>query len=195
MHQVGVGVLGPVFRTYEPANDRLVAVKVFHLDITPEQVLALAAALQHLVDAGLSHPAIVSPIAAGVEEDTPYLAQEFVTAESLDVAMRHYAPATVETALPFIQHLAEAIDAAHGHGIVHGGLHLRDIFVTPQEAFATGFGVVAALESIGLKGPIRRPYTAPEIIAGRAWGGRGRSIRLGRNRLRVAYRQARGGDR
>ena len=170
MHQVGVGVLGPVFRTYDPSHDRLVAVKVFRLDITPEQAQTLVEALTRLVDVGLSHPAIVSPIAAGVEEDVPYLAQEYVTAESLDVAMRHYAPSTVETALPFIQHLAEAIDAAHQIGIVHGGLHLRDIFVTPDQAHTTGFGVMKALEAIGLQGPIRRPYTAPEIIAGRAWG-------------------------
>ena len=170
MHQVGVGVLGPVFRTYDPAHDRLVAVKVFRLDITPEQVQTLVKALQRLIDAGLSHPAIVTPIAVGVEDDVPYLAQDYVTAESLDVAMRHYAPATVETALPFVQHLAEAIDAAHERGIAHGGLHLRDIFVTPEEVYATGFGVVNALEAIGLKGPIRRPYTAPEIIAGRVWG-------------------------
>ena len=170
MHQVGVGVLGPVFRTYDPSHDRLVAVKVFRLDITPEQAQTLVDALTRLVDVGLSHPAIVSPIAAGVEEDVPYLAQEYVTAESLDVAMRHYAPSTVETALPFIQHLAEAIDAAHELGVVHGGLHLRDIFVTPDQAHATGFGVMKALEAIGLQGPIRRPYTAPEIIAGRVWG-------------------------
>ena len=170
MHQVGVGVLGPVFRTYDPSHDRLVAVKVFRLDITPEQAQTLVDALTRLVDVGLSHPAIVAPIATGVEEDVPYLAQEYVTAESLDVAMRHYAPSTVETALPFIQHLAEAIDAAHELGVVHGGLHLRDIFVTPDQAHATGFGVMKALEAIGLQGPVRRPYTAPEFIAGRVWG-------------------------
>ena len=45
MHQIGVGVLGPVYRTYESAADRLVAVKAFHLDITPEQAQALVDAL------------------------------------------------------------------------------------------------------------------------------------------------------
>ena len=170
MHQVGDGVLGPVFRTYDPANDRLIAVKVIHQDITPEQAETLVAALQRLVNAGLSHPAIVDPISIGIEEGAVYLAQEFLTAGSLDVSMRKYAPATIETALPFVQHLAGAIDVAHERGIVHGGLHLRDIFVTPQDAFITGFGIIAALETTGLKGPIRRPYTAPEIVAGRTWG-------------------------
>ena len=171
MHQIGVGVLGPVFRTYEPARDRLVAVKVFQLDITPEQSRALGEALERLLAVDLSHPGLVAPIAVGFQDEVPYLAQEYVAAESLDVAMRHYAPAPFATALPFIGRIAEAIDAAHAQGVVHGALHLRDVFVTPDEARVTGFGVVKALEALGLAGPIRRPYTAPEIIAGREWGG------------------------
>ena len=170
MHQIGVGVLGPVFRTYEPVQDRHVAVKVFQLDVTPEQAAALVDALRQLVSISPSHRSIASPISAGLEDGAPYLAQEYVAAESLDIAMRHYTPAASETALPVIAQLAEAIDAAHERGIVHGALHLRDVFVTPANARTTGFGVIRALETIGFRGPIRRPYTAPEQIAGRPWG-------------------------
>ncbi len=170
MHQIGVGVLGPVYRTYEPAADRLVAVKAFDLDLTPEQVQSLVEALNALVAADLSHRGIVSPLAAGLEDETPYLAQEYVAAESLDMAIRHYSPAPLDAALPFITGIAEAVDAAHERGVVHGALHLRDIFVSPDEVRITGFGVPSVLEGIGLAVPIRRPYTAPEVIAGRAWG-------------------------
>ena len=93
-----------------------------------------------------------------------------MAAESLDVAMRHYAPAPIDKALPFITQLAGAIDFARAAGVGHGGLHPRDIFVTPDEARATGFGVVEALEEVGIRAPIRRPYTAPERIDGAAWG-------------------------
>ena len=170
MHQIGVGVLGPVFRTYDPEGDRLVAVKAFHLDLTPESAERLVEALRRFVDAGLSHRAVVTPLAAGLEAGIPYLAQEYVAAESLDVAMRHYAPAIPERALPFIAQLSSAVDAAHDRGVLHGGLHLRDVFVTPDEARATGFGVARALEEVGLRVPVRRPYSAPELVAGRGWG-------------------------
>ncbi len=170
MHQIGVGVLGPVFRTYEPSEDRLVAVKAFHLDITPEQTQTLVDALTRVIEADLSHPGIVAPIDVGCEDGVPYMAQEYVAAESLDVAMRHYAPAPVETAMPFIRQIGEAIDAAHERGVVHGSLHLRDIFLTPDDVRITGFGVVKALEELRLAGPIRRPYTAPEVISGIGWG-------------------------
>jgi protein kinase-like protein/PEGA domain-containing protein len=169
LHQIGIGALGPVFRTYEPTRDRLVAVKVFRLDITPEQAQVLADELARASDAGLFHPSIVEPIASGVEGTVAYRAEEYVAAESLDAAIRHYAPAPVEKALPFLTQLAGAIDFARTAGIGHGALHLRDIFVTPEEARASGFGVVEALERVGLRAPVRRPYSAPERIAGDAW--------------------------
>ena len=170
LHQIGIGTLGPVFRTYEPTRDRLVAVKAFRLDIVPEQAHALADALNRAPESALFHPSIVEPLAAGVEGTVAYRAEEYVAAESLDVAMRHYAPAPIDTALPFITQLAGAIDFARAAGVGHGGLHPRDVFVTPDEARATGFGVVEALEQVGIRAPIRRPYSAPERIAGANWG-------------------------
>jgi serine/threonine protein kinase len=169
LHQIGVGALGPVFRTYEPERDRLVAVKAFRLDITPEQAQTLADELSRAADAGLFHPSIVEPIAAGVQGTVAYNAEEYVAAESLDSAMKHYAPAPITTVLPFITQLAGAIDFARVAGVGHGALHPRDIFVTPEEARATGFGVVEALERVGFRAPVRRPYSPPERIAGAAW--------------------------
>src|SRR5205814_4582313 len=93
LHQIGSGVLGPVFRTYDPQRDRLVAVKAFRLDVIPEQVARLADALRRLAAATLDQQAIVPAIDAGLEGTTAYLATEYVAAETLDVALRHLAPA------------------------------------------------------------------------------------------------------
>ena len=166
MHQLGVGVLGPVFRTYDPQHDRLVAVKAFDLDLTPEQADALTNVLQRLVQVGLTNPAIATPLAAGLEEGTPYLAQQYVSGESLDVTIRQSQPATIEEAVVFVSQLAGGIDAAHERAVLHGTLHLRDVFVTADGVKMTGFGVSRALEEVGLRPPVRRPYAAPEIIAG-----------------------------
>ena len=170
LHQLGAGVLGPVYRASDPANGEAVAVKAFHLDLTPELADELADALERLVGAGLAHPGIVTPLAVGCEGSVPYLAQEYVAAESLDVAMRHYAPAAAERAMPLLHQLAGAVDAAHDAGVLHGSLHLRDVFVSPEEARATGFGVARALADVGLRAPVRRPYAAPEVVDGTDWG-------------------------
>src|SRR4029453_12463874 len=133
LHQIGVGALGPVFRTYEPTRDRLGAAEGFRLDVTPEKARARANELAHPAEAELFHPSIVEPIAAGVEGTLAYRAEEYVAAESLDVAMRHYAPAPIATVLPFITQLAGAIDFARAAGGGHGALHPRDMFVRPEE--------------------------------------------------------------
>ena len=143
---------------------------MFRLDVTPEQAEALADELSSAAEAGLFHPSIVEPIAAGVEGTVAYRADEYVAAETLDVAMRHYAPASVDKVLPFITQLAGAVDFARTAGVGHGALHPRDVFVTPEEARASGFGVVDALERVGLRAPVRRPYSAPERVDGQAWG-------------------------
>ena len=171
MHQIGIGLLGPVFRTYDPSHDRLVAVKAFHLDITPEQARVLIESLERFVEAGFSGSGVVSPIAVGLEQDVPYLAQEYVAAESFETAIRRYAPTTLESALPLVSQIAAALDSVHGQGVVHGAIHLRDIFVAPDDLRVNGFGLVQTLEELGLPAPIRRPYTAPEMIAGREWDG------------------------
>ncbi len=170
LHQVGAGVLGPVFRTHDPDDERLVAVKVFTLDLTPERAEVLAEELRRLasIDLGSRHVAVV--VDAGVEESAPFLAMQYVAGESLDAAIRQYGPAPAADAARLIAHVAEALDAGARVGVFHGALHPRDVLVTPGETHLTGLGVASALEAAGARAPVRRPYAAPERESGGSWG-------------------------
>ena len=96
------------------------------------------------------------------------MAYEYVAGESLDVVLRREArPAA---ALEWLALLAGAVDAAHARGLEHGALHLRDVLVSADGVCATGFGIARALEHVQLSSPVRRPYTAPELMTGRRWG-------------------------
>lgn len=169
LHQVGVGVLGPVFRAYDPARDRLVAVKAFRLDLPPDQVRVFLTELQGLCEIGLDHPGLAAPIAAGIEGGAVYLVCEYVASDSLDVAFRVRATASLERVGTVIAQLGDALDYARARGVGHGALHPRDIFVGPDRACATGFGIVQALERAEVHPPVRRPYAAPERVAGASW--------------------------
>ena len=170
VHQVGAGVLGPVFRAYDPDNDRTVAVKSFPLPLPPEQVAEFGAALHRLTQTPLAHPSIVTPLESGVEGSTAYLVQDYFVAESVDVALRQYGPAPVGDALRLVVQLAGALDFAAAAGVFHGALHARDILVAPAEVRLTGLGVAAALESVGQRITPRRPYAAPERLTPGPWG-------------------------
>ena len=172
LHQVGAGSLGPVFRAHDPAEGRLVAIKAFKLDLTPEQARDLAIALEDLVAAQPRHQAMAAAVAAGVTGSTAYLAQEYVPGEALDAVLRQYGPPAPGEALAILARLAEALDRAAGEGIHHGTLHPRDILVSDDgDTRLIDLGVAQALERCGVRTPTRRPYAAPERVADEPWGG------------------------
>ena len=152
-------------------RDQLVAVKVFKVDAPPEQAEQIAEALQAVVQALPRHRGLVEFIAAGVERDTAYLVMGHSDVPSLDSRLKPGAadnftpPVDAEQALVIVRTLAEAMDAAHARGIVHGGLHPRDIFVDDRGVCrAAGFGVATALGRAGVRVPVRRPYSPPERL-------------------------------
>jgi serine/threonine-protein kinase len=161
--------LGPVFRAYDATRERLVAVKLFKLDLPPERVHQLAAEFERLVEAGLDHPALALPLVAGIVEVSAYLAQEYVAADALDSVVREYGEAPPADALRVAAQLAGALDFAAVVNIVHGTMHPRDILLSSDETRLTGVGVARALEKVGVAPPVRRPYTAPERVAGHEW--------------------------
>lgn len=158
-----------MFRAYDPEREALVAVKLFKLDLPPERVHQLVAEFERLIDAALIHDAIAAPLATGIMESSAYLAQEYISAESLDLAVREYGPAPAGDALRVTTQLAGALDFAAVVNIHHGGLHPRDVLLSPDATKLTGIGVARALEQVGVTAPVRRPYSAPERIAGAAW--------------------------
>ncbi|MES1254305.1 MAG: PEGA domain-containing protein [Acidobacteriota bacterium] len=172
LHQIGAGTLGPVFRAYDPDGDRLVAVKLFSLELPPERVHQLVATLEALVAAIPTCPGIVRPVATGMSGLMAYLAQDYVVADSLDVSLRETGPLAVSEALRVAEQLAAALDEAAVAGVVHGTLHPRDVLMVPDQVRVTGLGVARALEGVGIAAPVRRPYAAPERVAGTAWDGR-----------------------
>jgi hypothetical protein len=170
LHQIGSGVLGPVFRSYDSHRERLAAIKAFKLDLLPEQLPEFGEALRAMVAQPVDDPGIVRAIDSGVEGATPFLALEFVSGDPLDAILREARPLTRVQTLALCRALGRAVDAAWEAGVGHGALHPRDVFVSDSgEVAVTGFGVAQALGSVGLRAPVRRPYSAPERDGGGAW--------------------------
>ena len=162
--------MGPVFRAFDPDRDRLVAIKVFRLDLPPERVHQLVAEFERLIGAGLANPAIVAPVAAGIDGVTAYLAQDYVAADSLDIALRN-GSVPVADALRVATQLAGALDAASAVNIEHGVMHPRDVLIADDDTRLIGLGIARALERVGVPPQVRRPYSAPERSngSGAAW--------------------------
>ena len=166
-----MGVLGPVFRAYDPEQGRLVAIKLFRIDLPPERAHQLVAEFEKLIAADLTHPGIAAPIAAGLSDVSPFLAQDFVTADSLDTVVR-LGPSSVTDVTRVASQLGSALAVGSALDIAHGALHPRDVLMSADDVRVTGLGITQALERIGFAAPTRRPYTAPERLAGARWNRR-----------------------
>jgi serine/threonine-protein kinase len=153
------------------AQDRehLVAIKTFRLDVPPEAAADMGEALRALVAAAPRVDGLVMPVGAGVEGETPWLALPHVGLATLDTRLRDEGAPPVERVLQLVAAMARAIDAAHARDLHHGSLHPRDVFVDADgRVLITGFGIAPALRAVGVRPPVRRPYTAPELITGTA---------------------------
>jgi serine/threonine-protein kinase len=122
-----------------------------------------------LIAADLTHSSIVAAVATGIVQVSPYLAQDFVAADSLDTVLREHGPAPIGEALRIVTQIAGGLDYAAVVGIVHGALHPRDVLISPDDVRLTGIGVARALERVNVQAPVRRPYAAPERVEGGAW--------------------------
>ncbi len=128
------------------------------------------AEFEQLIAAELNHPAVAIPLATGITGVSVYLAQDYVAAESLDLAVREYGAAPPADALRVAVQLAGALDLAAVANVNHGALHPRDVLLSDDETRLTGIGVARALETVGITTPVRRPYTPLERRTGGAWG-------------------------
>ena len=77
----------------------------------------------------LSHPAIITVYQFGREEDFRYIAMELVAGGSRDKQMQLGQPWPVESAMKIVKQIAEALDYAHAHGIVHRDIKPGNILV------------------------------------------------------------------
>ena len=158
-----------MFRAYDPERERLVAIKLFKLDLPPERVHQLVGAFERLIAAELTHPTLSALRATGIADVAAYLVQDYIGAESMDLTVREHGAAPPADALRVAVQLADALDCAASVNIFHGALHPRDVLLSTDDTRLTGIGVARALEQVGVTAPVRRPYTAPERMAGAFW--------------------------
>ncbi len=187
--ELGRGAMGVVYKARDPKINRVVAVKTVSLaGQSPEEEREYRERFFREAEAAgrLSHPGIVTIFDVGEELETraPYIVMEFVggqTLESLLARDDHKLP--VETALRLALELAEALDCAHGQGVVHRDLKPANILLTKDgHAKIADFGVAKlnlANQTLAGRALGTPAYMSPEQLNGEAVDGRSDLFSLG----------------
>ncbi len=126
--KIGAGGMGVVYKALQTNLGRIVAVKVLpaHFSRDPEFVNRFHREARAL--ASLSHPNIVGIFDLGQQDGLYYFVMEFVDGVALREIIRagHLTP---EQAMRMVPLICEALEYAHGEGVVHRDIKPENILV------------------------------------------------------------------
>ena len=147
LEPLGSGGMGDVYRARDTTLKRDVAIKVLsEAFATDTDRLARLEREAHLL-ASLNHPNIATIHSLEQEGDTRFLVLELVKGESLEQRLVG-GPLTVEKALDIAKQIAEALEAAHGEGMIHRDLKPANVLITPDgRAKVLDFGIAKVVET------------------------------------------------
>src|SRR6476660_6060489 len=153
---VGSGGFGTVYLAEDTWIDKKVALKVPH-----KQGVDFGELLREpRLLASLTHPNIVTILTAEKQENFFFIVMEFVPGETLETIIARDGPLDVARALDYTCQIANAVDHAHRHGVIHRDLRPSNVLVCER-----GLLKVAAHGTTVIGSP---PYMAPEQFQGKA---------------------------
>ena len=167
---IAAGGMGEVYRARDTRLKRDVALKILPESFASDPDRLARFQREAEVLASLNHPSIAAIY--GVEESngTRALVMEFVEGETLADRVAR-GPIPVEEALPIAKQIAEALEAAHEHGVIHRDLKPANIKVTPDRAVKVldfGLAKLAHLETVAHAADITASptITSPAMVTG-----------------------------
>lgn len=117
LERVGKGGFGVVYKGRDPFIKRLVAVKVC---TSTDETLKRRFLREAEIAGNLHHRNIVTVFEFGYDDHAgPFLAQEFLSGEDLEVKIRQAAPIGHDVRLGYLLQIARALEYAHKKGILH----------------------------------------------------------------------------
>jgi hypothetical protein len=163
--QIGAGGMGSVYLASDTESGRAVALKQAHPGRCPADREA------HVVR-GLRHPRIVALYDSITAEGGTWLVMEYVPSRNLATIVTADGPLPAEQVAHLGRQLAEALQALHAKGVVHGDVSPGNVLVTDDgDAKLTDFGVARAIWSdatvtAGALVAGTPAYLAPEVARG-----------------------------
>ena len=173
---IGRGGMGVVYRATQLALGRSVAIKLIATERAHDPEFRARFERESKLAASIEHPNVIPVYEAGEDDGLLFIAMRLVEGTDLaQVLERGGALEPVRTAR-LVGQLGDALDAAHGRGLVHRDVKPANVLLTvdePEHLYLTDFGVAKSVEAGGgmtVEGQWlgTLDYLAPEQVRGEA---------------------------
>ncbi len=156
---IGEGAIGSVFKALQISMDRIVAIKILSPKHSQNDRMREKFMTEARTAAKLSHPNIVQAIDVGQDGGYYYFVMEHLDGPTVGHLLKRGGALDERRAVQIVSQVAQALDYAHRHGIIH-----RDI--KPDNIMMTREGVVKLCD-LGLARAVHDPDKVKAgIIAG-----------------------------
>lgn len=166
------GGMSTIYLAMHPDLNRRIAIKVMHPDLSQDPEFVQRFEQEARIIAKLEHPNILQVYDFGKQGDTNYfMAMEYVEGDDLEQLVRQSGPFPWEITVMLFHSIAQALQEAHQHGIIHRDLKLKNILLKHNGSVKLAdFGISKDSELKNItrtRDLIGTPYyMAPELIRG-----------------------------
>ena len=158
--RIGEGAMADVYRAHDPSIDRVLAIKVLKPELRRDLRLVGRFLREARAAGALSHPNIVTVYDVGEADGFPYIAMELLDGVPLDQHLRDNGRMPFTEVARIGAQVAEALDYAHGLGVIH-----RDI--KPSNIMLCGGGRTAKILDFGIARMTQVDASGAEATAAR----------------------------
>ena len=149
LEPLGRGGMASVYKAYEAALDRYVALKVLPGEFLHDETFAERFRREAKVVARLEHPNIIPIHAFGIEGGIPWMAMRLISGGPLSSLLRA-GRLPHERIITILRGVADALDYAHGKGVVHRDVKPQNILLDEAErVYLADFGIAKMVEGSG----------------------------------------------
>jgi eukaryotic-like serine/threonine-protein kinase len=177
--ELGKGAMGVVYEGFDPAIERIVALKTIRADqLGGEDAPEILARFRREAQAAgrLTHPHIVAVYELGEDGATTFIAMEFVKGRSLKEYLEQRTRFTTPQLARIMTELLAALDYSHRHGVVHRDIKPANVMILEDGTVKVADFGIARVESSNLTqtGTIlgTPSYMSPEQFMGQIVDGR-----------------------
>jgi serine/threonine-protein kinase len=169
--RIGRGGMGVVYRAHHLSLERQAALKVIAPDLAESSGFRERFSREARVAAALAHPNIVTVYDAGEVDGTLYLAMQYIEGSDLARQLATEGRLKPYRAIDVCRQVGDALDAAHGQGLIHRDVKPANVLIEGRNAYLTDFGLTKRLggTQVTMTGDVVGTihYVAPEQIEGR----------------------------